>query len=193
MTHAAKNMTLSFSHMGIAVVDLKKMEDFYTEVLGFTVTDRGTELGMDIVFMSRDPNEHHQIVIATGRPENLPKNTANPMFGPCVFQISFTLPDLDSLRKMDRHLKQIYPTGERIYANHGTAWSIYVPDPEGNMLELYVNSEWYCRQPCFAPLDLSLSDAEIAEQTVALAKSNGNFQPFAEWRTAIAREMASTE
>ena len=32
---------LSFSHLGIHVSDLPRMEDFYTRVLGFTVTDRG--------------------------------------------------------------------------------------------------------------------------------------------------------
>ncbi|MCD6041260.1 MAG: hypothetical protein K0R40_863, partial [Burkholderiales bacterium] len=31
-------------HMGIYVADLARMEDFYTRVLGFAVTDRG-ELG----------------------------------------------------------------------------------------------------------------------------------------------------
>jgi catechol 2,3-dioxygenase len=32
---------LSMSHIGLYVYDLPKMEDFYTRVLGFTVTDRG--------------------------------------------------------------------------------------------------------------------------------------------------------
>ena len=30
-----------FSHMGICCFDLKKMEDFYTRVIGMQVTDRG--------------------------------------------------------------------------------------------------------------------------------------------------------
>ena len=38
---------LMFSHMGFAVKDMAKMEDFYTRVLGFTVTDRGHAVGMD--------------------------------------------------------------------------------------------------------------------------------------------------
>ena len=32
---------LSFSHMGIFVTDVARMQDFYTRVLGFTVTDGG--------------------------------------------------------------------------------------------------------------------------------------------------------
>ena len=56
-----------FSHMGLATSDLPRMEQFYTEVLGFTVTDRGFALGCDLVFLSRDPADHHQVVLGTGR------------------------------------------------------------------------------------------------------------------------------
>jgi catechol 2,3-dioxygenase-like lactoylglutathione lyase family enzyme len=31
----------SFSHMGMFATDLARMEDFYTRVLGFAVTDKG--------------------------------------------------------------------------------------------------------------------------------------------------------
>ena len=70
-----------FSHMGLSVKDISKMEDFYTRVLGFTVTDRGHAGGMKLVFLSRDPMDHHQIVLASGRPAELPANTDNPQFG----------------------------------------------------------------------------------------------------------------
>ena len=33
---------VSFSHLGINVTDLARMEDFYTRVLGLLVADRGT-------------------------------------------------------------------------------------------------------------------------------------------------------
>ena len=36
-----KAIRLNFSHLGIHVSDLARMEDFYTRVLGFYVTDRG--------------------------------------------------------------------------------------------------------------------------------------------------------
>src|SRR5690606_35844450 len=55
---------LTFSHMGIYVTDVARMEDFYTRLLEFTVTDRGeldTPNGpVFLVFLSRDPDEHHQ-------------------------------------------------------------------------------------------------------------------------------------
>ncbi|HVJ23513.1 MAG TPA: VOC family protein, partial [Burkholderiales bacterium] len=54
----------SFSHMGLYVTDAARMEDFYTRVLGFAVTDRGNLGSVNIVFLSRDPREHHQIILA---------------------------------------------------------------------------------------------------------------------------------
>src|SRR3982750_2288937 len=90
----------AFSHMGIFVADVARMEDFYTRVMGFTVTDRGdleTPRGtMALVFLSRDPKEHHQIVLASGRPESLPFNPIN--------QISFRMADFSGLREMYRRL-----------------------------------------------------------------------------------------
>ena len=63
---------IAFSHIGIYVTDLAPMEAFYTGVFGFTVTDRGhldTPRGqVALVFLSRDPGEHHQFVLAAGRP-----------------------------------------------------------------------------------------------------------------------------
>lgn len=32
---------MAFAHMGIYVIDIAKMADFYTRVLGFAITDRG--------------------------------------------------------------------------------------------------------------------------------------------------------
>src|SRR2546421_9190509 len=87
-----------FSHMGMFVADLARMQDFYTRVLGFTVTDAGeldTPRGrLQFVFLSRDPKDHHQIVLATGRPRELPFNPIN--------QISFRMADFSGLREMYR-------------------------------------------------------------------------------------------
>jgi hypothetical protein len=42
----------------------------------------GVAGGMQLVFLSREPPDHHQIVLATGRPAELPANTNNPQCGP---------------------------------------------------------------------------------------------------------------
>ena len=94
MSHAAAPAAargapnLMFSHMGFAVTDLVRMEDVYTRVLGFTVTDRGEVMGMNLVFRSRDALGHHQLAHASGRPEGIPPNPFHAPFGSLINQIS---------------------------------------------------------------------------------------------------------
>ena len=179
---------LKFSHMGLSVKDIARMEGFYTRVLGFTVTDRGTTGGMQLVFLSRDPFDHHQIVLATGRPERLPANTANPQFGPSINQISFKMGTLADLREMHGRLQA--EGGSNLFpANHGIAWSIYAHDPEGNNLEFFVDSDWYNSQPFLIPLDFSKSDELIVAETKQLCESSEGFEPYGDWRERVARRM----
>src|SRR5258708_6953713 len=87
---------LSFSHVGFFVRDIERMAEFYTRLLGFTVSDRGemdTPRGkVSFAFLTRDPREHHQIVLASGRPDELAFNAIN--------QISFRMGDFAGLREM---------------------------------------------------------------------------------------------
>lgn len=179
---------LMFSHMGVSVIDIDRMEQFYTTVLGFTVTDRGEIPGMRLVFLSRDPMDHHQIVLATGRPENLPANTANPQFGPSINQISFKMGSIADLRDIKQRLED-WGITEMFPANHGIAWSIYVHDPEGNNLEFFVDSDWYIDQPYLIPLDFTKSDAEIYEQTKDMCQNSAGFEPYEDWRGRVAQRM----
>lgn len=179
---------LAFSHMGLSVKNLLRMEEFYTGTLGFTVTDRGEAGGMKLVFLSRDPNDHHQIVLATGRPEALPANTANPQFGASINQISFKMGSIADLRDMHGRLEaegcsNLFP------ANHGIAWSIYAHDPEGNNLEFFVDSDWYITQPFLIPLDFSKSDAEILSMTKSLCESSPGYESYDAWRKKVQKRM----
>ena len=179
---------LMFSHMGFAVSDLAKMEDFYTRVMGFTVTDRGDVEGMDLVFLSRDPLVHHQLVLVSGRPDDLPPNPFHPQFGSVINQISFRVGSLSGLRDLlhlleREHVQSIFP------ANHGIAWSIYCHDPDGNNLELFVDTDWYFPQPFLVPLDLSQSDDEIHAATEAMCREQPGFEPYPEWRARFGGMM----
>jgi catechol-2,3-dioxygenase len=177
-----------FSHMGLSVKDIVRMEDFYTRVLGFTVTDRGTAGGMKLVFLSRNPLDHHQIVLATGRPAELPPNTDNPQFGPSINQISFKMGSLADLRTILPAL-EAEGGGNLFPANHGVAWSIYAHDPEGNNLEFFVDTEWYITQPFLIPLDLTKTDDEIFELTKAMCEKNAGYERYGEWRRKVALRM----
>ena len=87
--------------MGFQVCDVARMADFYKRVMGFTVTgcsELDTPHGrLYLVFLSRDPEEHHQIVLASGRPSDIPYNIVN--------QISFRVPDLAWLRSLHQTLQ----------------------------------------------------------------------------------------
>ena len=170
----------SFSHMGLYVTDTARMEDFYTRVMGFAVTDRGNLGSIQIVFLSRDPKEHHQIILATGRPGGGGFNPIN--------QISFRMADFAGLREMHRRLEK---EGVRELApvSHGNALSVYFPDPEGNRIELFVDTPWYVQQPVRLARDMKLSDAELWKWAEAEARKLPEFQPVEQWRSALSRKL----
>jgi catechol-2,3-dioxygenase len=189
MTTAGKSApNLMFSHMGLSVKSIAPMEAFYTGVLGFTVTDRGNAGGMELVFLSRSPEDHHQIVLATGRPNEMPANTANPQFGPSINQISFKVGTLDDLRDIQKRLEAA-GGGSLFPANHGIAWSIYAHDPEGNNLEFFVDSDWYITQPFLIPLDFSKTNEEIVALTKSLCEASEGYEPYGNWRKRVALRM----
>lgn len=112
------------------------------------------------------------------------------MFGPSINQISFRLGTLGDLRDMHRRLKAAgYADDGMLVGNHGIAWSIYFPDPEGNNIEVFVDTPWYMLQPFLVPLDLSKSDAEIVAATEAMCRENEGFEPIEQWRARIGRKM----
>jgi len=173
----------SFSHMGMFVTDLARMEDFYTRVLGFAVTDRGLLGTVSLVFLSRDAGEHHQIVLAGGRP-------AEHGFNP-INQISFRMADFAGLREMHRRLEK-EGVKELSPASHGNALSVYFRDPEGNRIELFVDTPWYVEQPVRVPIDMKLSDAEIWAWAERDARARPGFKPVEEWRAALSAKLRNS-
>lgn len=163
---------LAFSHVGLHATDLDAMEDFYVRVLGLTVTDRGALGATRLVFLSRDPTEHHQIVFASGRPEALPFNVVN--------QVSFRVADLAGLRALSRRLRDA-PATDLAPVTHGNAISLYFRDPEGNRLEVFFDTPWYCTQPVREPVDLEQSDDALLAHAEAIARAQPDFEPRAQW------------
>ena len=156
------------------------MEDFYTRVLGLTVTDRGLLGSTNLVFLSRDPAEHHQLVLAGGRPLSGGFNTIN--------QISFRMADLAGLREMYRRVQK---EGVREIApvSHGNALSVYFKDPEGNRIELFIDTPWYVRQPLRSPIDLELSDTDLWASVEREARKQPGFTPVEEWRAGLRKKL----
>ncbi|MCY1233297.1 Glyoxalase/Bleomycin resistance protein/Dioxygenase superfamily protein [compost metagenome] len=177
---ASPTSNLQFSHIGLYVTDLPRMAGFYKQALRFTQTDAGDLGTVQLVFLSRDPAEHHQLVLATGRPADMAFNVVN--------QISFRVPDLATLRGFhDRLLAEgatdMHPV------THGNAVSVYCRDPEGNRLELFMDTPWYCDQPLRETIDLAQPDEAILAQAEAIAKRFPKFMSRAQWQADIARRM----
>lgn len=172
---------LVFSHMGFYVRDLARMARFYRDVMGFFETDHGDLGPVQLVFLSRDPAEHHQIVLASGRPAEGGFNVIN--------QISLRVPDLATLREMRNRVAADPGVSELVCATHGNAVSIYFRDPEGNRLEVFMDTPWYCEQPLREPIDLDRPEAEVLAQAEALARSRPKFQSREQWREGMERLM----
>lgn len=179
---------LKFSHVGFFVTDLDRQAAFYSEILGFTVTDRGFLQGpngpMQLVFLSRDPDEHHQIVLISGRPAEVSFNVIN--------QISLKADSLQTLQQFHHRLQTTDAT-EIVAVTHGNALSVYFRDPEGNRVELYVDTPWYVSQPCRVPAPVELPADELMAWAERHARTLEGFRPRSEWRSEMARRMGIPE
>jgi len=177
----AQKNSLLFSHMGFYVRDLERMARFYKEVMCFFETDHGDLGTVQLVFLSRDPCEHHQIVLASGRPTDLPFSVIN--------QISLRVPDLATLRAVRDRVRTDPDVTELMCATHGNAVSIYFRDPEGNRLEVFLDTPWYCEQPLREPIDLDQTDEAVMAFAEALARSRPRFRSRAEWIAEMEQRM----
>ena len=159
------------------------MVAFYSDVLGFHVTDRGAVGEGEMAFLSQDPTEHHQIVLVSGVPA---PDHAFVM----ADHLAFRTGTLDDLRAIGARLAEAGVEGV-IPISHGNAWSLYFNDPEGNGLECFVDSPFHVAQPYADSLDLDASDAEIEAHTRAELESKPGFQPQEAWLAAFAARLGA--
>lgn len=154
------------------VHDVDTMIEFYTNTLGFEVTDRGSfSRGDEIVFLSQTAKAHHQLAFITGRSTPEPSNNVNHV----AFRTDGTLDDLRALKKTldtDSRVTEIMPL------THGNAWSVYFRDPEFNGVEVFLDTPWHVRQPQGQPLDLDRSNDEIVEFTRNHFSTEPEFGPI---------------
>lgn len=175
---------LMFSHFGVNCDDADKLEDFYTRVLGFCVTDHGLIRGDKdrIIFMTRRPREHHQFVLAGGRPST---------YEPTVGETGFKAPTIDALRQLKDLLERENEVGDIVAIDHGISWTLYFRDPEENRCAVSVETGHYIPQPAAWPLDLALSDADIRAETLARCQASPGFRSWDDWRKEKAVTFAA--
>ncbi len=148
-------------HVGLYCDDVDKQRDFYTQVLGFKVTDLAR--GGNGYFMSAQPRaEHHQLLLLGGGKGD----------GKQLQQLSFHTGSLAEVRAYYRRLKT---AGARINrtVTHGNAVSVYFYDPEDNLLEIYWDTGILCHQPFGYPVDLDGSDDAVMAQVREYVAAHG--------------------
>jgi catechol 2,3-dioxygenase len=165
----------TLSHFGLYVTDLDRMLAFYTGLFGMRVTDRGQSpvFHNTLVFLSSDPAQHHQLVLATGRPPGASFST--------VMQLSFKVRAIEDLRVLHRAAPGLGAQDLRA-VNHCNSFSLYFGDPEGNTVEAYFDTEFHVSQPHADPLNLNQSDEALLSETERRAKSDPTYLPVEEWR-----------
>lgn len=174
-------LNAQLTHFGIHAVDLDRMVDFYTRVMGFVISDRGqARSGANVVFMTQNPECHHQFVLFDGRSKDVTYNPVN--------QISFRLDSIDTLKGYREALRKEGIAPERI-TDHGNAWAFYFLDPEGNPVEMYCDTPFYTPQPCGEPLDLDQPNDEILRRTEAMCRSHPRFMSREAWMQSIQAKL----
>ena len=124
-------------HVHLKVADLERSLAFYCGVLGFQLTQR---YGLGAAFVSAG-GYHHHIGLNTWESRG---GKAPPPGTTGLYHVALLYPDrkalADALRRLIEH--QIPLDGA---ADHGVSEALYLKDPDGNGLELYVHrdpSEW---------------------------------------------------
>ena len=138
-------------HVGLYCTDVDKSLDFYTRILGLTVTDAHPE--GHIIFLSAQPeSEHHELALCPGR--DVPRGAK------VVQQVSFIVENLADLKQFHTLLKS---EGVRIRSvvNHGISLAIYFYDPDENIVEVYAKTPYKVPQPYSEDVNLDLDDEEL--------------------------------
>ncbi len=117
-------------HVHIKVTDLTRAERFYTELLGSQVTER---VGNRYVFLTAG-QRHHDIALQNVGPDAL----VPPPRSVGLYHFAIELEDLPALADALRILEA---AGVPVQvADHGISVAIYFADPDGNGIELYVDT-----------------------------------------------------
>jgi len=175
---------MDLGHVGIHVRDFEAMLGFYQRVFGFVISDIKRGAQSSIVFFTSQPDIHHQFVLASGRAPDDHSRVIN--------QISFRVSSLAELKRIGAAIKQESVEDVAIIT-HGTAWSIYFRDPEGNRMEAFVDTPWYIDQPFRAPIDLDQPEEVLRKDTEALCRAQPGFQSIEQYQRRLAQRFESAK
>ncbi len=178
-------MQLRWSHAFVHVTDLEAMVDFYTNVLGFEVTDRGDVGGNDFVFLSQVETDHHQLAFSATREQGGRSNN--------VAHFAFRVDDLETVKTMHKVLTDDERVTNIMPITHGNAWSVYFNDPEANGLEIFCDTPWHVAQPQGGPWDPTLSTEDIVNTTRTAFEGESKFGSINDYYEERSSHLAQRE
>ena len=141
-------------HVHLKVADLERAVAFYRDVLGFELTDY---FGDESAFLSAG-GYHHHIGLNTWEAKG---GSPPPRGATGLYHVAIRFPTRKALALTLKRLGEAaYPVDGA--SDHGVSEAIYLHDPDGNGLELYVDrdpSQWPRRDGQIAmgtrPLDVA--------------------------------------
>ena len=133
----------SLGHVVLKVRNQARAEAFYNGVLGLPIAARLERFNMTFFTLG---NHHDFAVIAVGEEAATPPQSATGLL-----HVAFKVGDsLEELRAAKAHLEA---AGVAVVArDHGVSQSLYFSDPDGNEVEVYVDTseEWKTRPEAVA-------------------------------------------
>jgi len=127
---------LGVGHAVLKVRDLNRSTCFYTAVLGLHEVARRDFGEGPMVFLSTG-NSHHDLALV--QPTFGASEAANASIG--LHHLALLIgDDLNALRKAKDHL-EAHDIEIHMMLDHRVSQGIYISDPDGYLLELYVDAE----------------------------------------------------
>ena len=122
---------VTIGHVHLTVADLERSLAFYRDLLGFAVT---TRYGDSAVFLSAG-GYHHHIALNTWAGKGAPPA---PMGHSGLYHFAILYP---TRRELALALKRLMDAGYPLtgVADHGVSEALYLNDPDGIGVELYVD------------------------------------------------------
>ncbi|MYD97806.1 MAG: hypothetical protein F4X98_10540 [Gammaproteobacteria bacterium] len=122
-------------HLVVQVRDLDRAEDFYTRILGLSVT---AKFDGHAVFMSANTELSHELLIVPAKDDSPESQTSG------LVHMAWQMESFEDLKALHRRLKdndiEIVGIGD-----HGLSLGVYFRDPDENELEAYYEkpkAEW---------------------------------------------------
>lgn len=129
----------SLGHVVVRVTDLERAEGFYAGLLGLPVCARLDESGFKMVFFSL--GDHHDFAVMEVEGDGTAAGPTSVGLDHVAFNIGNTLDELrEAKAKLDAAGVAMRPV------DHEVTKSLYIHDPDGNGVELYVDGSDVWRQ-----------------------------------------------